>query len=326
MFWGYVMSGSLSLDFVMSFCRDKIPGHGEDSYCYSFCDSAGLLGVFDGCGGAGARKHEYYSNHTEAYMASRFCAGVFYDQFCGLFPCNYSAKDLAEKVFVVQAVKRLKEFVPPEDASGFRVKGSGVRTLPSTAAVALIQQDRDGSALVSAMWAGDSRVYIIDSLGLAQLTVDDTTVTDPMENIYEDGILKNVFCSDKEVKLHCKTIKIQSPFLVFSATDGCFGYLSTPMEFEGILLETLMETNCIAEWETQLADIISSVAGDDHTLCLAAYGYSSYHELKNSFMRRYEYIRDHYLVPVAKMPVTDREARNELWSAYREDYMRYIKD
>lgn len=320
------MQHNLSLDFVVSFCRDKIPGHGEDSYCYSFCDTAGMLGAFDGCGGSGARKHDHYSGHTEAYMASRFCAGAFYDYFRILFPCDNAADSLVKEVFTPKTAQRLIRFAPPKDETGFQIKGSSVRTLPSTAAVALIQQGVDGSMLVSAIWAGDSRVYIMDSLGLAQLTVDDATVTDPMINIYEDGILKNILCRDKPVKLHCKTITMNEPFIIFSATDGCYGYLSTPMEFEGALLDTLIRTKCAADWENELANTLSAVAGDDHALCLAAYGYGSYTALQNSFVRRYDYIEKHYLRPVSNLPVEDRESRFELWRSYRDNYMRYIKD
>ena len=320
------MPYSLPLDFVMSFCRDKIPGHGEDSYCYSFCDDAGLLGAFDGCGGSGARTHDYYSGHTEAYVASRLCAGAFYDQFRKEFPCNQSAESVANQYFVPLTAQRLSDFGPPQSGNGFQIKGSSVHTLPSTAAVALMQQDVDGSVLVSAIWAGDSRVYIMDSLGLAQLTVDDTTVTDPMMNIYEDGILKNILCSDKQIDLHCKTIRKNEPFIVFAATDGCFGYLSTPMEFEGVLLNTLLRSNCVADWERNLADMITSVAGDDHTLCLAAYGYGSYEAIQKSFAQRYEFIEKYYLIPVSYIPVEDRGSRFQLWGSYSTDYMRYIKD
>ena len=319
------MQHTLSLDFVMSFCKGKIPGHGEDSYCYSFCDIAGMLGAFDGCGGAGAKKHDYYAGHTEAYMASRFCAGSFYDQFRRLFPCYDAASDLAEKVFRPETIQRLLDFGPPKDPTGFVVKGSSVRTLPSTVAVALMQYDVDGAILVTAIWAGDSRVYIMDSKGLAQLTVDDTTVTDPMENFYEDGVLKNVFCSDKPVKLHSKTIRMEEPFVVFTATDGCFGYLSTPMEFEGVLLETLLKTKCVADWENELEETFGFIAGDDYTLCLAAYGYGSYEALQNSFAERYDQLESDYLIPVSTMPVEDRESRMELWSFYRDNYMRYLE-
>ena len=320
------MQHNLSLDFVLSFCRDKIPGHGEDSYCYSFCDTAGMLGTFDGCGGAGARTHEFYSGHTEAYMASRLCAGAFYDQFRKLFPCNYSAYSLTSEVFAPQTTQRLLDFGPPKDVGGFQIKGSSVRTLPSTAAVALMQHEASGEIVVTAIWAGDSRVYIMDGGGLAQLTTDDTTVSDPMVNIYEDGILKNILCSNKPAYLHCKTIRMNEPFIVFSVTDGCFSYLSTPMEFEGVILDTLLKAKCVADWENDLVGVIGSVAGDDHTLCMAGYGYGSFSNLQANYTRRFAFIEKNYLLSVQGMPIDDRQSRFDLWNYYKNDYMRYIKD
>ena len=82
------MQSGLPLDFILSFCRERIPEHGEDCYCYSFCDTAGILGAFDGCGGAGARTHAAYSGKSEAYIASRLCAGAVYDSFRRAFPCE----------------------------------------------------------------------------------------------------------------------------------------------------------------------------------------------------------------------------------------------
>ena len=319
------MQHDLSLDVVLSFCRDKVPGRGEDSYCYSFCDTAGLLGVFDGCGGSGARTHDAYSGHTEAYVASRLCAGAFYDHFRRLFPMECDASVLAEEVFAPQTVKRLTDYGPPKTQNGPQIKGAGVRTMPSTAAAALMQKAGDGTVLVSALWAGDSRVYILDSLGLAQLTVDDASVQDPMDNLYEDGVLRNVFCTDRPVELHCRTVRMGEPFAVLTATDGCFGYLTTPMEFEGILLATLLKAKCAAEWEEALAELIGQIAGDDHTLCLAAYGFGDFGNLQRRFSARYDYLKKYYLQPVSAMPVEDRASRTRLWNSYREAYMRYIE-
>lgn len=320
------MQYGLPLDFIISFCRDMIPENGEDSYCYSFCDTAGMLGVFDGCGGAGAQKHEFYSGKTEAYIASRLCAGSFYDSFRTIFPCNLTPEQITHEILAPNAVQTLVAYKPPTDKTGFRITGSMVRTLPTTAAVALIQRADNDELLVSAIWAGDSRVFILDAQGLAQLTIDDTSVPDPMENIYEDGVLKNVFCTDRNVRIHCKTIRVKPPFVVLSATDGCFGYVSTPMEFEGILVDTLLNSNAPAEWESRLAEMIGASAGDDHTLCLASFGYNSFTTLQESLSKRYAHILKEYLIPVSKLPLDDRQSRYKLWDQYQTDYMRYLKD
>lgn len=308
-----------TLDFIMSFCVDKVPGYGEDSFCYSFCDDAGLLGVFDGCGGAGAKTHAKYSGRTEAYIASRLCAGAFYDSFYAVFPNKKGVQQLVDEVFTPCITQRLEKYSPPQNQGAIKISGSGIRTLPTTAAVALV---RDGA--VSALWAGDSRVYVLDGKGLAQLTADHTSEPDPMITLYEDGILRNVVCADKPVQLSVKTVQPEAPFMVITATDGCFGYMSTPMEFEATLLRTLLEADCVDQWEKQLTAAISAVAGDDHTLCLAAYGYGSFEKLQNSFRARYEYLQQHYLAVIADLPLEDRDSRYTLWQTYQKEYMRYM--
>jgi len=319
------MQTILPLDFTLSFCREMLPGQGEDSYCLSFCENAGLLAVFDGCGGAGARTHNYFSGHTEAYMASRLCAGAFYDAFRAAFPCRLSARAVAERVFAPEALARLKQYTPPVEPGGFVMKGSMVRTLPTTAAAALIQPGSGDALAVSAIWAGDSRVYVLDGDGLAQLTVDDTSVPDPMENVYEDGVLRNILCSDREVTLHCTTVEVKLPFVVLTATDGCFGYVSTPMEFEGLLLQTLLGAETPARWETTLADTIGALAGDDHSLCLAAFGYGSFENLQDSLRQRLAWLTQQFLIPVSRLPVEDRESRFALWAQYRDNYSRWME-
>ena len=323
--WGNIMQRALPFDFTLSFCREMIPGKGEDSSCHSFCDDAGLIGVFDGCGGAGARTHDFYSGNTEAYMASRICAGAFYDQFRSTFPCDLPAERAVQELFAPAALERLKTYSPPKDPDAFVMKGSMVRTLPTTAAAALIQSVNGGVA-VSPIWAGDSRVYVLDSLGLAQLTVDDTSVPDPMENVYEDGVLRNVLCSDRDVTLHSFTRVLQPPFVVLAATDGCFGYVSTPMEFEGMLLETLQRAETPAQWERYLEEAIGSVAGDDHAMVLVSFGYGSFGALQKSLYQRWQWLRENYILPVQSLPLEDRQSRFALWESYRGDYFRMLKD
>lgn len=319
------MQRALPFDFVLSFCREMIDGKGEDSSCHSFCDGAALIGVFDGCGGAGARTHDYYSGRTEAYMASRLCAGAFYDQFRSTFPSDLPAETVAGALFGPAALERLKAYSPPKDPNSFVMKGSMVRELPTTAATALIRVTGAGVE-VSPIWAGDSRVYVLDALGLAQLTVDDTSVPDPMENVYDDGVLRNVLCSDRNAVLHSSTVVLKPPFVVLAATDGCFGYVSSPMEFEGMLLETLQQAQTPAQWEQCLAEAIGSVAGDDHAMVMASFGYGSFKALQTSLAQRWQWLQENYILPVQSIPLEDRQGRFVLWESYRGNYFRMLKD
>lgn len=307
------------LDFLLSLCREMIPGHGEDSFCHSFRDGAGLLAVFDGCGGAGARTHDFYTGHTEAYMASRLCAGAFYDTF------REARGPVTPQQLGDAALARLKTYTPPAEAEGFTLMGSMVRTLPTTVAAALVSRE-DGGISVTAAWAGDSRVYLLDGSGLAQLTVDNTSVPDPMDTLYDDGVLRNVLCADRAVTIHSATVQPKLPFVVLAATDGCFGYVSTPMEFEGMLLRTLLEAESPAQWEQGLSEAMGAVAGDDHCFCLASFGYGSFAALKESLQPRYTWLRQCFLEQVSALPLEDRASRTALWLQYRDAYFRYMKD
>lgn len=320
------MEQKLPLDVVLSFCRDKISGKGEDSYCHSFCDTAGILGVFDGCGGAGAKTHACYSGKSEAYMASRLCAGAVYDGFCEAFPNEESAEKLQEALFAPVLKQRLSRFAPRLEAGEVQVGGSMVRVLPTTAAIALVRPGEPGFLQVDAFWAGDSRVYVLDSEGLAQLTVDHTSVPDPMENLYEDGLLRNILTAGKKPKLQHTQVRVKLPCLVFAATDGCFGYLSTPMEFESLLLQTLCTSDSAAAWEQSMADRIGGVAGDDHTLMMAAFGYGSFGAIQNQQKTRSEMLLKEFVEPIRALALEDRETRRQYWQRYEKNYLRMIKD
>lgn len=320
------MGNKLPLNCILSFCKEQIPEHGEDSFCYAFCDTAGLVAVFDGCGGAGAQKHSCYGGHSEAYVASRLCAGVVYDDFCREFPTELPVENFVRKNLTTDLKQILETYAPTREEGSFQIRGSLVRTLPTTAAMAIIRPDGQDTCRVSAVWAGDSRVYILDRRGLAQLTVDDTTVPDPLENLYEDGVLKNVLCMDRPVRLHCVDYSAELPFMVFAATDGCFNYVSTPMEFEAMILSSLQQSSSVDQWEKNLAAKFGAVAGDDYTLCMAAYGYESFEALRRDMAERWDELDRVYLEPLSRLSSDDRTGRRALWEKYSQDYCRYLKD
>lgn len=314
-------------DTWLSICKEARVSSGEDNYCRAFTKSAGLLAVFDGCGGSGARRHSYYSDKTEAYMASRLCAGAFYDSFSELYT---EKSEITPQAFVEKAAENcrlvLDAYRPPEDTSLPQIGGSLMKVLPSTAAALLVQPKTEKQYDITAIWAGDSRVYLLDKNGLAQLTVDDTDVSDPFDNLYDDGIMRNILCAGRPVNLHTATVQAQKPFLVFAATDGCFGYFSTPMEFEAVMLDTMLQSRSTAQWETMLSNRLEKVAGDDYTLCLAAYGFSGFKQLQRFFSQRLRQLNSEFIQTLRELPITDRESRRTLWNEYQPQYMRYLKD
>lgn len=77
--------------------------------------------------------------------------------------------------------------------------------------------------------------------------------------IFQDGVLTNVVSADGNYILHSKQIKIKDKIIIFNATDGCFGYLKTPMEFEYLILQTLLSSDNIIEWRDKLKSQIKTV-------------------------------------------------------------------
>ncbi|MBR1759272.1 MAG: hypothetical protein IJ744_11205 [Lachnospiraceae bacterium] len=320
------MNTVLPLDFVPIHFNGEIRlGQGEDNWCYGFAKQSGIIAVFDGCGGSGCRTHEAYQNHTEAFMASRLCAGVLYETIQRSFTETITAEILAKRILRDSLDNRIARNVPPENNNGFKMKG--LRLLPSTMASILVQcVDDDSRLLVSPIWAGDSRAYVLDANGLSQLSTDDSTQPDPMEGQYDDGIMTNVICGDYPVNLHFHTYKVQLPFIILTATDGCFGYVSTPMEFEGMILHTLLESANVTQWENHLQNLVGSYAQDDHTMCLASFGFDSFRQIQDSFTKRYDELKRDYLETIWATPWENREIRRELWRMYRKNYMKYIGD
>ena len=303
-------------DFLFSFCQEKKPGNGEDSFVYSLNEMGALLGVFDGCGGSGAVQYAGLKNKTGAYLAARAASAAYRDWFDALEPGKESGS---------QEIKgRILEYLKLCEARGGsdgKLMGRMSKKLPTTAAVALCRPGRGGIADVQLHWAGDSRVYLLDGEGLAQLTEDDLGGIDAMRNLSEDGVLTNVINLSQNFSIHSARITLGRPALLFAATDGCFGYLSTPMEFEYLLLSTLQSASCAADWEKTLAGEIGKLAGDDYTLCGAALGFGSFDNLKRQLAGRTGEVYRNY---IRGLESCTKEEKQQLWEHYREHYHRYL--
>lgn len=267
---------------------EKRDGFGEDGDPISLSipkDNIEAVGVFDGMGGAGATFCNWKDEkqHTQAYVASRIVRDAVED-YLKTSGKTFSAKEMKTAISVTYQQQK-KDF--PSKSSGLRCKL--VREFPTTMAVCIInRKSDDGKYSVTSLWAGDSRNYLWTKNGFYLISQDDLDQPlDPMQNLREDAAMSNCICADREFHINqCSVVDIEEPFIVFSATDGCFGYFPTPMHFENMLKEGLKQSQNKEEWELNIKEKIKLVAADDISMSLMAIGFKDFVELR-SFSSKY---------------------------------------
>ena len=228
-----------------SFNLGKIPDQGEDSDpILRDGPDLGLVAVFDGMGGAGGTVYETPDGRrTGAYLASRVARDVVERRMLELLEPDWNlngkaaASDLHRSV--QQALRqRLEELKAPP--SGLRSRL--LRALPTTMALVALQRTQAGGPAWAChvLWAGDSRAYVFEPAGARQLTTDDLRDPgDALANLRRDSVVSNAMSADTEFHVNHRQVALQAPFLVVCATDGCFGYVRTPMHFEHLVLSHL---------------------------------------------------------------------------------------
>lgn len=285
----------------------------DQALCLKHADIR-LLAAFDGCGGVGGRRYPQHDNQTGAYIA----AGLYADCLTEWFKSNaYDlprgniASDLT--MLFAQAAReynaRYLDFEPSA------VTGSMVRTLPSTAAIALIF-GRDAALY----WAGNTRGYLLTDRGLMQLTADDLAAPcDAFESLYLDVPISNYLCADRPFVLHEKNLRLPDRGVLVLATDGAFHALLTPMHFEALLLEMLDKASTQKQWKKLLEETLKACAADDVTLVLQPFGYDTHDEMKQRFDRRHRHVRQAYILPAAQAERESMTALRTLWDMYRRE-------
>jgi len=295
---------------VFGFCHEQIPGKGEDSCCYRIHEQGGILGVFDGCGGLGAQSYARFGGHSGAYMASRAVAAASM-KWCE----GQRAKDpidiealkgcIAEAFSVCDAVAN-----EPQT----KLRGAMVRPFPTTMSLFYFRHAMKKTTF-TAISAGDSRLYLLDAGGLKQLNRDDLAGEDAFSNLYHDAPMTNVVSSDGDYELSKNSFVLTNACVLLAATDGCFGYLPSPMDFEWLLLSTLFHSQSVDQWQERLEDRIQEIAGDDYTLMGLVYGCESFDGLQDFLYKRYEQVRG-----IMEDLPDGVEPRRQLWESYKQDY------
>ena len=327
-----------------TFNLGKIPDQGEDSDpILRDGPDLGLVGVFDGMGGAGGTVYETpEGRRTGAYLASRLARDVVEQRMVELLEPDWhlngktAARDLQRSV--QQALKqRLQQLNPAP--SGLRSRL--IRALPTTMALVALQRSQPGGPNWAGhvFWAGDSRAYVFQPGGARQLTTDDLRDPgDALANLRRDSVVSNAMSADTQFHINYRRVELRAPFLVICATDGCFGYVRTPMHFEYMVLSRLVEARNTEAWSSALQAEIAAITGDDAAMSTLGVG-AEFKEFQNLFAPRVAELASDFVEPLNELidAITRAEQglqalrsrqldeMTERWNQYKPEYERYLR-
>ena len=281
---------------------ERKENHGEDAPPLM---SDHALAVCDGMGGAGAIKCVVNGlDRAGAYFASREVSKVF-NQFVEenqekLFASLDANEDLSKYSLLLhdQIQKGLNDFVE-RNGIDFKIKGTFFKLLPTTLAGVAYRETKDNVDAV-VFWVGDSRVYGLDPVvGLLQLSRDDLEGdADAMENLMDDARMDNCISLTEEFKVHMNVVKLNKPTILFAATDGCFGYLPSPLHFEDLFYNAMNNIKSgskdLEGMSERLLEVFKMTASDDCTVSAKAFGLTPA-KIKDTYNFRRQALKDNYL-------------------------------
>ena len=308
---------------LLSVSYAVLPEDGEDSFAVGEHGRGSFLCVSDGCGGLGSRRYAGQKNRTGAYIASRLVTDAFSNWMResaalpatpleGQRLCGELARDFG---------RLLKSFADKhctEEKS--RIVGSMQRRLPTTLCAAITQTGAAGWREVGFLWCGDSRGYVLDADGLHQCTQDHLrTEPDAFEGLYRDMPLSRFLSADHVPEWSMRRLRAPLPCVVVTATDGAYGSLPTPMEFEMLLLTTLLSSKNWNVWEKKLARQLQKLSQDDATILMQPCGIGDIEALKALLLPRKAELQKRFITPVRRHRGDVAYAR-EKWLEYRPQY------
>lgn len=313
---------------------EKVPGKGEDSTPILMKNNktgATYGAVLDGLGGSGAAMISMSDGNevSQAFEASRLARASIEARISQFLETEVTAGQLSQALedelrFVLE--KRAEHFGP----ANALLTSSLTRILPTTLAGFVIQEKKDS---VTALWAGDSRTYLLDAVGgLQVLTVDDCAPMDAFESLSNDPPLQNVICADRAFTIHTHVAALTGPVLLIAASDGCFNYWPTPANFEFEILNALINEKSWKDALLALATSITSIANDDTSLVIHAVGFEGFEDVRQQMQHRYEHLRNIAFEPLMQLRSSggsqlDFEAyRLEAWRLYKQSYEQMIGD
>lgn len=299
-----------------------------------------VLGVFDGMGGAGARKVELNEGvHSTAWYAARLARQATADVFAQADENWSMGPDELERLLSSRITEALVEADRVAPARSAMVRSTLIRAYPTTVAL-LVFAAATADVRVLSLWAGDSRCYALSpGLGLQQLSWDHgRTGADPMTALRNDSPLSNLFSAEGTTTMTWREATMAAPMILLVASDGAFASLASPMHFEWHLLEALCSACEQEEWSRVLAERLQPLATDDISLSAALVGFENMTAAAEAFRPRLQTIQGivaRYETDCARAAELAREAEalrvgtidrlSMAWESYREGYMAHIE-
>ncbi len=322
----------------------KVPGQGEDSDpIVREGRELGLVAVFDGMGGAGGTVYETPDGpRTGAYLASRVARDIAEERMLALLDPEWHLDGPAAARDLTRNIKRaLADTLAGLNAPTSGLRSRLLRALPTTMALMALQcrEPRKGRWAGHLFWSGDSRVYVFHpATGAHQLTRDDLRDRgDALLNLRQDSVVSNAMSADTEFVVHHHQVELTTPFLAVAATDGCFGYVRTPIHFEHLVLASLRDSTEFGSWSRLLQQRIAAITGDDAAMAVLGVG-ADHGEFRQLFATRTVQIEQRCVVPLDELESEARRAEQaaaearrrhaalqmSLWAAYKPQYERYL--
>ena len=300
-----------------------LPENGEDSFAMGQDGFAAYLCVADGCGGLGSRRYSQLNGKTGAYAASRLAVRAvsrWMQEQPSIPACAQEGRTLCkelEKMLGRMFCDFAQNYCQEEKT---RIVGSMQRTLPTTLCAAYVREHGKPSKDLMFLWSGDSRGYVLNGEGLHQCTKDHLRPEmDAFESLYRDAPLGNLISAERMPSLSMYRLTVEEPCVILTATDGAFNSLLTPMEFEFLLLDTLVSAKNWTSWEKKLSNRIRKMAQDDATLLLLPCVSESFEAFQQRMKQRRTELQKAFITPVRRRKRDVGFAR-EKWKIYREQY------
>jgi hypothetical protein len=315
----------ISIREILSLADKQKP---EDACAAATGERVSMIACFDGCGASGVQHHSSTDRMSGAYMASHICSTLTSQWFSRHAYNELGLRDSSGLVISESLHRHLTDSLTRIHAimnDAGSIRGSLARPLPTTLAAALLEPQPERTRCLF-MWAGDSRAFLFTTQGLRQMTADDRRETEDAALPPElDGALSNVVSATGNFIIHARDVYVNSPCLAIVATHGCFADFASPIEFEGMLLQSLQTARNMAEWQDEMTARIKQVTARDFTLTAAIMGFSSFEEIQAAYQPRAAAFAQHYLEPLeACKQANNRRGMLRLWDQYKIAYLPVI--